>query len=297
VTEYLGDSQLSAAIEGALMEDLAMGDVTTDAVVDPGAHGKGEFLVKEDGVLAGLVVAALVFQTVDPSVHFHPRTNDGDAVRRGTNAAMVHGPLQSLLKAERTALNFLQRMSGIATLTRRFVDAVEGTSAKITDTRKTVPGLRLFDKMAVRMGGGVNHRFGLDDMAMIKDNHIAAAGGITRAVALFHAWSAGASHPVLLEVETKNLDEVREALSLGGIHRIMLDNFTVDAMREAVALIGKRVEVEASGNVSLATVRAIAETGVDYISVGALTHSAKALDVSLEISALPSPPEPHGENV
>jgi nicotinate-nucleotide pyrophosphorylase (carboxylating) len=290
VTEYLGDSQLSAAIEGALMEDLGMGDVTTDSVVDPEAHGKGEFLVKEDGVLAGLVVAALVFQTVDPSIHFHPRTSDGDMVARGTNAAMVHGPLQALLKAERTALNFLQRMSGIATLTRRFVDAVEGTQAKITDTRKTVPGLRLFDKMAVRMGGGVNHRFGLDDMAMIKDNHIAAAGGITPAVTRFNEWAASASHPVLLEVETKNLDEVREALSLPGIHRIMLDNFTIDAMREAVKVIGKRVQVEASGNVSLATVRAIAETGVDYISVGALTHSAKALDVSLEITTLPSAP-------
>jgi nicotinate-nucleotide pyrophosphorylase (carboxylating) len=281
-----GESRMHALVEEALLEDLGMGDVTTDAVVDTDAQGKGEFLVKEQGVLAGLGVAGLVFQSVDPSIHFRPLGADGEAVATGKIVAMVHGPLQGILKAERTALNFLQRMSGIATLTWKFVEAVEGTGAKITDTRKTAPGLRLFDKLAVRMGGGVNHRFGLDDMAMIKDNHIAAAGGLTAAVRRYAERSGARSRHVRLEVETKNLDEVREALALEGIHRIMLDNFPVEEMRAAVALISRRAEVEASGNVSLLTVRAIAETGVDFISVGALTHSPKALDVSLEILPL-----------
>ncbi len=291
--DHPGEGQIHQLIENALLEDLGMGDVTTDAVVDPEAQGKGEFLVKEDGVVAGLVVAALVFQAVDPSIHFHPRLSDGAVVPKGTNVAMVHGPLAGLLKAERTALNFLQRMSGIATLTREFVAAVEGTSARITDTRKTAPGLRVFDKLAVRMGGGVNHRFGLDDMGMIKDNHVAAAGGLSAAVARYNAWAASSPHPVPLEVETKNLEEVREALSLTGIHRIMLDHFELGAMREAVALVGGRVELEASGNVSLETVRAIAETGVDVISVGALTHSAKALDISLKIHPIASTTSAH----
>jgi nicotinate-nucleotide pyrophosphorylase (carboxylating) len=277
---------MNALVEEALLEDLGMGDVTTDAVVDPDAQGKGEFFVKEEGVIAGLGVAGLVFQSVDPSIHFHPMSLDGEAVPKGKVVAMVHGPLHGILKAERTALNFLQRMSGIASLTWKFVSAVEGTGAKITDTRKTAPGLRVFDKAAVRLGGGVNHRFGLDDMAMIKDNHIAAAGGLTAAVTRYAAWADTRAHQVRLEVETKNLAEVREALQLSGIHRIMLDNFQVAEMREAVALINKRVEVEASGNVTLLTVRAIAETGVDFISVGALTHSPKALDISLDISSL-----------
>lgn len=281
--EPLGEGRMSALIEEAIREDLGMGDITTDAVVAAEAVGRGDFLAKEDGIIAGLSVAGMVFRFVDPEVHFHPSVQDGSRVAQGTSVASVYGSLHGILKAERTALNFLQRMSGIASLTAMFVAAVEGTGARITDTRKTAPGLRIFDKLAVALGGGVNHRFGLDDMAMIKDNHIAAAGGITEAVRRYLASAAERPHAVKVEVETKNLDEVREVLALTGVDRIMLDNYPLEAMREAVVLIGKRIEVEASGNVSLATVRAIAETGVDIISVGALTHSPKALDISLEL--------------
>ena len=191
-----------------------------------------------------------------------------------------------MLKAERTALNILQRMSGIATLTRRFVDAVRGTRARITDTRKTAPGLRILDKLAVRMGGGVNHRFGLDDMILIKNNHIDAVGGISHALEKILSYRQSGCSSLRIEVETRNLDEVREALRHKGIYRIMLDNFSLDDMSKSVKMINCAVEVEASGNVSLENVRAIAETGVDVISVGALTHSPKAVDISLKIVPL-----------
>ncbi len=285
--EPYGESRMSALIEEAIFEDLGMGDITTDAVVPPDAVGRGEFLAKEQGIIAGLAVAAMVFQCLDPEIHFHPSVEEGASVAKGTVVAQVYGSLQGILKGERTALNFMQRMSGIATFTGSFVKAVQGTGARITDTRKTAPGLRLFDKLAVRMGGGVNHRYGLDDMAMIKDNHIAAAGGITEAVRRYQVAAPTGDHRPRLEVETKNLDEVKEVLGLQGIDRIMLDNFSIEEMQKAVVIIGKRLEVEASGNVSLTTVRAIAETGVDVISVGALTHSAKSLDISLELLSVP----------
>lgn len=210
---------------------------------------------------------------------------DGSAVEAGTTVALLEGPLGGILKSERTALNILQRMSGIATLTAVFVDAVKGTSAKITDTRKTAPGIRLLDKFAVRMGGGVNHRFGLDDMVLIKDNHIAAAGGITAALDRCLAGIGRMQNPPRVEVETRTLEQVKEALSHPGVDRIMLDHFTLEDMREAVRLIDGAVEVEASGNVTLRNVRAIAETGVGFISVGALTHSSRALDLSLDVVA------------
>ncbi len=273
------DEQLLAAVVAALAEDIGSGDVTTSSTVDPEAPGTGVVRAKEAGVLAGGGVAALVFSTVDPSLACAVSLADGARLSPGDEVVRVRGRGPSILKAERTALNFLQRMSGIATRTAAFVKLVGGTRAKITDTRKTAPGLRIADKMAVRAGGGVNHRFGLYDMVLIKDNHIAAAGGITAAVKRCPA------RPGLpIEVETKNLDEVAEALRCPGVTRIMLDNFPTGMMGDAVRMVGGRLEVEASGNVTLESVRAIAATGVDYISVGGLTHSAPALDLSLDYS-------------
>jgi len=279
----LNDSRIARLIEMALMEDVGLGDLTSDAIIDEGALSRGELLCKQGGVIAGLDVAALVFRYCDDSITFHPLVADGGLCPSGLEIAQLHGSTKGILRGERTALNFLQRMSGIASITRRFVDAIEGTSARITDTRKTAPGLRVLDKWAVRLGGGTNHRFGLDDMVLIKDNHIVAAGGITPAVMLCRAYLDEHSVQTAVEVETKNLDEVREALECGGIQRIMLDNFTLPDTREAVNIIAHALEVEASGGITLATVRSIAETGVDFISVGALTHSVTALDISLEL--------------
>lgn len=281
----LNDSRIARLIELALMEDVGMGDVTSDAVVDEAALCRGELLCKQGGVIAGLDVVALVFRFCDESITFDPLIADGSECPAGLVIGRMDGSTKGILRGERTALNFLQRMSGIASLTRRYVDAVTGTSAKITDTRKTVPGLRVLDKWAVRLGGGVNHRFGLDDMVLIKDNHIVAAGGITSAVMLCRAYLDEHNIQAAVEVETKTLDEVREALSCGGIQRIMLDNFALQDMSNAVELIAHAVEVEASGGISLSTVRSVAQTGVDFISVGALTHSVNALDISLELTA------------
>lgn len=280
----LDDGRITRIIEAALAEDIGMGDVTTDGIIPDTQQGSAEFLCKGEGVVAGLSVAGLVFMICDPSMQFESHVADGDRVEKGQSLAYVKGSTGAILRAERTALNLIQRMSGIATLTRRFCDAVEGTHAKITDTRKTVPGLRVLDKMAVRMGGGVNHRFGLDDMVLIKDNHIAAAGGITAAVGRTLHFLKERELSVPIEVETKNLEEVQEALRCRGIQRIMLDNFPLDAMRDAVRMIAGKVEVEASGGITLATVRSVADTGVDFISVGALTHSVLALDISLELA-------------
>lgn len=287
--ELLNDSRISRIIQEALSEDIGLGDITTESIVESDIWGKAEFLVKEAGVIAGLDVVSLVFEFVDPEITFKKLTEDGSYVQANKIAASIDGPLSSILKAERTALNFMQRMSGIATLTRQFVGAVAGTRAQITDTRKTVPGMRLLDKLAVKIGGGVNHRFGLDDMVLIKDNHIEAAGGISKAIEKCLNYLKASNVKVKIEVETKNLDEIREALKFSGIHRIMLDNFSIDEMTKAVVLISGKVEVEASGNVNLHNVLQIAETGVDYISIGALTHSVKALDISLNVKTKSTP--------
>ena len=279
----LNDSRVSRLVELALMEDIGLGDITSDAIISDAQLGQAKFLAKENGIIAGLEVAALVFEYCDHSITVYPFIADGDPVSLGQTIAKVDGSTKSILKGERTALNFLQRMSGIATMAHRFVEAVEGTNARIVDTRKTVPGLRVLDKWAVRLGGGVNHRFGLDDMVLIKDNHIVAAGSISSAVIACRKFLAEEGNKARIEVETRNLAEVEEALHCQGIHRIMLDNFSLDTMRESVEMIRGKVEVEASGGVTLQTVRAIAETGVDYISVGALTHSVKGLDISLEL--------------
>jgi nicotinate-nucleotide pyrophosphorylase (carboxylating) len=238
---------------------------------------RGHILAKQEGVIAGLDVAQAVYHAIDPEVKFYPQVEESAWVRRGQILAIVHGRARSLLTAERTALNFLGRMSGIATLTRRFVEAVSGTKAVILDTRKTAPGLRIFDKLAVRRGGGQNHRFGLYDMSLIKDNHIDFVGSITEAVTRARAGAPG----LPVEVEARTLEDVREALELG-IDRILLDNMSLEMMREAVRLVAGRVKLEASGNITLENVRAVAETGVDFISCGALTRSVRVFDLSFD---------------
>jgi nicotinate-nucleotide pyrophosphorylase (carboxylating) len=264
-------------IRSALEEDIGAGDVTTTAVLTGAEAGTARAVAKADMVLAGIDVFRRTFLLLDPDVRFTGYIEDGREIKRGEILAELSGRLASILTAERTALNFLQRMSGIATTTRRYVQAVAGTPARILDTRKTAPGLRVLDKYAVRMGGGGNHRFALYDGVLIKDNHITAAGGVTSAI---QRARQKISHALKIEVEVKNIGEVREALS-SGADAVMLDNMTPEAMSEAVRLIGGRVPVEASGNVTLANVRQIAETGVDFISVGALTHSVTAADISL----------------
>ena len=265
------------SIRRALAEDIGSGDVTTNSIVPPNASLRGRIIAKQEGVVAGLQVAEAVWRTLNELVTFTPKVADGSRVENRTELAEVAGPARDLLTGERTALNFLGRMSGIATLTRQFVDAVAGTRAIILDTRKTVPGLRLADKLAVQMGGGQNHRTGLWDMVLIKDNHIDFAGSLTAAVRRVR--EAGVQ--VEIEVEARTLNDVREALSLG-VERILLDNMTFETMREAVQITAGRAKLEASGNVSLENVLEVARTGVDYISVGALTHSPKVFDVSLE---------------
>lgn len=268
-------------IQRALGEDIGLGDVTTLCTIPPELILDGQILAKEGGVIAGLGVAGLTFSLLDERVRFVPKVSEGDLVGDRTVVATMLGPCRALLSGERTALNFLQRMSGIATLTRRFVEAVRSTSAVILDTRKTAPGLRLLDKWAVRLGGGQNHRLDLYDMVLVKDNHIAAVGSITQTVARLRATDAR-RHAI--EVEVKNLRELQEALDLN-VDRILLDNMNLDQVRAAVRLTAGRVPLEVSGNVTLENVAAIAATGVHYISVGTLTHSAQALDLGLRLDA------------
>jgi nicotinate-nucleotide pyrophosphorylase (carboxylating) len=275
-------AEVKPIIRRALREDIGDGDVTTRCTVPVRALLTGRFIAKEAGIVAGLEVARLTFATLDESVGFMPHLADGDPVSVGQVIATVGGPGRALLGGERVALNFLQRMSGIASLAYSFVTAVQGTRAVILDTRKTAPGLRLLDKWAVRLGGAQNHRSGLYDMVLIKDNHIAAVGGITQAVKRVRARDRRRR---AIEVEVKNLAELQEALELA-VDRIMLDNMDLDQMREAVRLTDGRVPLEASGNVTLENVAAVAATGVDYISVGALTHSVRALDISLKLETV-----------
>jgi nicotinate-nucleotide pyrophosphorylase (carboxylating) len=262
----------------ALAEDIGAGDVTTEATVAPEAVGTAELLVKEPGVVCGIRVAETAFRALDPEVRFEAFASDGDDVEPPAIVARMTGSERALLSAERVALNFLGRLSGIATLTRRYVEAVEGTGAAVLDTRKTTPGLRALEKYAVAAGGGRNHRFGLDDAVLIKDNHLRAAGSIATAVTLVRA-----ATDLSVEVECETLVQVGEALD-AGVDAILLDNMPLDELRAAVALVDGRARLEASGGVTLETIRAIAETGVDEISVGALTHSARSLDVSLELT-------------
>jgi nicotinate-nucleotide pyrophosphorylase (carboxylating) len=269
--------EISECIRRALVEDIGSGDVTTDSIVPENASFGGRIIAKQNGVVAGLQIAAAVWHELDERVTFTAQVADGVKVETKTVVAEVVGPARALLTGERTALNFLGRMSGIATFTRQFVDAVAGTRAVILDTRKTAPGLRLTDKLAVRIGGGQNHRTGLFDMVLIKDNHIDFAGSITAAVTSVRESGTNLE----IEVEARTLEHVREALAVE-VERILLDNMSLELMREAVQINRGRAKLEASGNVSLENVLEVARTGVDFISVGALTHSPRVFDVSLE---------------
>jgi nicotinate-nucleotide pyrophosphorylase (carboxylating) len=265
------------AIRRALNEDIGAGDATSNSIVPPAATMHGQIIAKQNGIIAGLDVAQAVYEAFDPQVEFSPQAQESARITNRQIVAKIAGSARSLLTAERTALNFLGRMSGIATLTRSFVDAVTGTKAVILDTRKTAPGLRMVDKLAVARGGGQNHRIGLYDMILIKDNHIDFAGSLEEAVHRARAAHSGLE----IEVEARTLDQVETALKLN-VERILLDNMPPELMAEAVRLTQGRAKLEASGNVSLTTVRRIAETGVDYISIGALTHSAKVFDLSFD---------------
>jgi nicotinate-nucleotide pyrophosphorylase (carboxylating) len=276
---------LEHIIKLALDEDIGDEDITTKAVIPADIKARGVFIIKADGIIAGLKVAEKVLKVIDDQIVYKIITEDGTFVKTGSISAEVEGSASSILKSERTALNFLQRMSGIATLTHRFISQIKHTKAKILDTRKTVPGLRLLDKEAVRLGGGKNHRIGLFDLFLIKDNHIEIAGSITEAVMRCRDYRKKKNSAFKIEVETKNLLEVKEALSCD-IDIIMLDNFNADRMKQAVELINGKCLVEASGNINLKNVKEVAETGIDYISVGALTHSVKALDISLELQLI-----------
>ena len=272
--------QFEETVRVALVEDIGAGDVTTLLSVPAENLASGVFLVKAEGVICGLEIAACVFRLVDPAIEFTPLVADGTRVKYGDIVAKLSGPAQSLLTGERVALNFGQRLSGTASLTRKFVDAVVGTKARIVDTRKTTPGLRTLEKYAVRCGGGHNHRYGLGDGVLIKDNHLAAGGGVAACVARAREH---APHTLRIEVECKSLAQVDEAIAAGA-DILLLDNMGNEMLREAVAKIAGRALAEASGGVNLSTVRGIAETGVDIISVGALTHSAAALDISLDFT-------------
>lgn len=265
-------------IKTALTEDINYIDSTADLLIDENSRSDAYFMVKADGVLCGVEVAARVFTLLDPETKVTFLASEGERISKGQKIAEISGHTREMLKAERTALNLIQHMSGIATYTRKCVDAVAGTKASIADTRKTLPGLRAIQKYAVTVGGGRNHRYNLTDAAMLKDNHIDAYGSITGAV---NALRQKAGHMLQIEVETRNLDEVKEALDCG-VNVIMLDNMSTDEMKKACALVNGRAKTEASGNVTLENIRAVAETGVDIISLGALTHSVTAFDISMK---------------
>lgn len=269
-------------IRQSILEDVGDGDHSSLACIDKSNQGSMQLLVKEDGIIAGIEVAKEVLAIIDPEIKMEQFLHDGDTVRKGDIAFILTGSVQSMLTAERTVLNFMQRMSGIATETNRYVKMVEGTNVTILDTRKTTPNMRYFEKYAVKVGGAENHRFGLFDMIMLKDNHIDFAGGIEQAIDRTHHYLKEKNLNLKIEIETRSLDDVRRVMAHGGVDRIMLDNFTPDMIREAVKIIGGKYETEASGGITDQTLRQYAETGVDYISVGALTHHIKSLDLSLK---------------
>ena len=275
------DKEIINLIDLAIKEDLGEGDHTSLASIPANKTGKARIFAKEKGVIAGVELGAFIFRYIDPEISITEIKKDGDMVNPGDDILIVEGQEQKLLQSERLVLNFMQRMSGIATLTSKYAGAIAGFKARLLDTRKTTPGLRKIEKWAVRTGGGYNHRMGLYDMIMLKENHIAYAGGIEAAIVKVNDYLKKKGKHIPIEVETRNLDEVAEVLEVGGVSRIMLDNFDIAEMRLAVQMINGRFEVEASGGVNLDTIRQIAETGVDFISVGALTHSVKSLDISM----------------
>jgi nicotinate-nucleotide pyrophosphorylase (carboxylating) len=282
-SEIRSSPAVRGIVRRALGEDVPWGDVTTEALIPTSLPARGRFVAREAGIVAGLLVAATVFEELGPDVRFAPCLHDGSRLTVGTVLAEVSGPARPILTGERVALNLMQRMSGIATETARYVDAIAGTGATIVDTRKTAPGLRLLDKSAVRYGGGSNHRFSLSDGVLVKDNHLALLSGGQVQEAL-RAVRASVPHTIRVEIEVDRIDQIEDALAAGA-DIILLDNMAPGQLRKAVEMIGGRALTEASGGISLETVRAIAESGVDLISVGALTHSVRALDISLELEA------------
>jgi len=269
-------------IENALIEDIGDGDHTTLSCIPNTAKGKAKLFIKDNGILAGIDIAEKVFFKVDPELKLSILLRDGAKIKNGDIAFYVEGSSASILSSERLVLNFMQRMSGIATATSELVSLIKGTKAKILDTRKTTPLLREFEKMAVRIGGGYNHRMGLYDMIMIKDNHIDFAGGIEKAINAVRKYLKNKNKDIKIEIEARTIDDVNEIMKIGGVHRIMLDNFTPKKLKEAVELINNRFETEASGGINKENIFSYAETGVDYISVGAITHHIKILDMSLK---------------
>jgi nicotinate-nucleotide pyrophosphorylase (carboxylating) len=279
---YITEEFFKHFISSALNEDLGDGDHSTLASIPENATKRAHLLVKEDGILAGVELAWKIFHYYDPSLKVDAKLMDGSEVRKGDVAFIVEGPAQSILSTERLVLNCMQRMSAIATKTRKLIKAISGTKAKILDTRKTTPNFRLLEKWAVSIGGGQNHRIGLYDMVMLKDNHIDMAGGIEQAINRTKDYLRATKKNLKIEVETRNLDEVKKVLHVGGVDFIMLDNMTPAQMKEAVNVIGGKYKTEASGNITEENIRSVAECGVDFISIGALTHSVKSLDLSLK---------------
>ena len=269
-------------IDRALIEDIGDGDHSSLSSIPPEARGKARLIIKEEGVIAGIAVSEKVFARLDPGISFSSCLNDGDRIKSGDIGFEVEGLQQSLLKAERLVLNILQRMSGIATETRKYADSVKEFKTRILDTRKTTPGFRAFEKEAVRIGGGVNHRMGLFDMIMLKDNHVDFAGGIDKAIDGARKYLERTGKNLLIEIEVRNFDEINQVLKAGGVDRIMLDNFSPEETLRAVKIIGGKIEIESSGGITYDTIRDYAACGVDYISVGALTHHIKSLDMSLK---------------
>ncbi len=280
--DFLNHPETDRIIEAAFREDVREGDHTTLSTISPESQRRAHCLIKDEGILAGVALARKIFHHFDADLKLDVLIEDGSPVKYGDVAFYVEGKAQSILTSERLVLNFMQRMSGIATMTAKMVARLEGLSCKLLDTRKTTPLVRHMEKWAVKIGGGENHRMGLYDMIMIKDNHHDYAGGIEAAIKRVHTYQKEKGLDLKIEVETRNMEEVEEVLRVGGIHRIMLDNMSADEMKTAVSLIAGRYETEASGNINYETIREKAESGVDYLSMGALTHSVKSLDISLK---------------
>ncbi len=269
-------------IDLSFAEDIGDGDHTTLCCIPEDAMGKSHLLIKEDGILAGVEVAKKVFARFDPDMQVEVIMGDGSRVKKGDIAMIVSGRIRSLLQTERLMLNIMQRMSGIATMTNRYVERLKGTHTRVLDTRKTTPGMRMLEKQAVKIGGGVNHRIGLFDMILLKDNHVDFSGGIANAINRCHAYLKEKGLDLKIEIEVRSFDEIRQVMEVGGVDRIMLDNFSVENTRKAVEMIGGKYETESSGGITFDTIRDYAECGVDFVSVGALTHSVKGLDMSFK---------------
>ncbi|MBO5059209.1 MAG: carboxylating nicotinate-nucleotide diphosphorylase [Prevotella sp.] len=276
------DELVDQLIDLSFAEDIGDGDHTTLCCIPADAMGRSQLLIKEDGILAGVEIAKEVFRRFDPEMKVEVLMGDGSRVKKGDVAMVVSGKIQSLLQTERLMLNIMQRMSGIATMTDKYVKLLEGTGTRVLDTRKTTPGMRMLEKQAVKIGGGCNHRIGLFDMILLKDNHVDFSGGISNAITRCHKYLEEKGLNLKIEIEVRNFDELQQVLDCGGVDRIMLDNFTVENTRKAVEIINHRYEVESSGGITFETMRPYAECGVDFISVGALTHSVKGLDMSFK---------------